>query len=59
MKPYGREKTVKGLKWKRDYHPKGVYINWWEDMCDFFSRSRIKHNLKKQINNEIIDEKIC
>lgn len=56
MKPYGREKTIKGgNSWKIDYHvrPKKKWVNWWENICDPFSRSRIKQNINKEINNEI------
>lgn len=54
MKPYGREKKLQGTgNWKRDVHPKNGYVNWWENMCDFFSRSRMKQIWKKEINKEI------
>jgi len=61
MKPYGREKKLKsttthdGRSWKKDYHPKPGYINWWEDICKFLTRSRIKQNVKKDINKELND----
>jgi len=54
MKPYGREKKIKGCgKWKLDYH---VIIrnkkigNWWEDMNTIVPRSTIKQNVNKEIN---------
>ena len=56
MKPYGREKKLKGGKpWKIDNHPKPkhLWINWWEDMCDYLSRSRMKHLVKKDIIKQI------
>jgi hypothetical protein len=54
MKPYGREKKIKGGKpWKIDHHPQKGFVNWWENMCDFFSRSRMKHDWKKTLKNEI------
>jgi hypothetical protein len=54
MKPYGREKKLQGTgAWKRDVHPKKGYINWWEDMCSFLSRGRIKQNWKKEVKSEI------
>ena len=59
MKPFGREKTVKGGKpWKIDHHihEKGL-VNWWENMCDLLTRSRMKQISKKQIDKEIQDEK--
>ena len=56
MKPYGREKKLQGTgAWKRDVHPKKGYMNWWEDMCDFFSRGRIKQEWKKEVNRELSD----
>ena len=54
MKPYGREKKIKGGKaWKTDVHPKKGFVNWWENMCDFLTRSRMKQNLKKEIEDSI------
>lgn len=54
MKPYGREKKIKGGKcWKRDHHPPKGYMNWWEDICDYLSRGAIKHQVKKEIDDEI------
>ncbi len=57
MQPYGRLKKVKGgNEWKRDYH---IHIknrkisNWWEGMCDFLTRSRIKQIFKKEIQKEL------
>ncbi len=53
MKPYGREKKVKGGKpWKIDNHPRNGMINWWESMCDYLSRSRMKQIWKKEINQK-------
>lgn len=53
MKPYGRVKTVKGFSWKKDIHPPKGHKNWWEDICDPISRSIMKLNFKKEINNQI------
>ena len=53
MKPYGRVKTVKGSSWKKDIHPPKGHKNWWEDICDPISRSIMKLNFKKEINNQI------
>ena len=54
MKPYGREKKLKGYgKWKRDVHPKKGYQNWWEDICDVFSRSKMKSIWKKEMSEEL------
>lgn len=53
MKPYGREKTVKGASWKEDCHPPKGFINWWEDICQCISRKTMKQNLKREIENEI------
>ena len=56
MKPYGRERNVKGGKpWKKDVHPPKGYINWWESMIDLLSRSSIKRKWKKEINQELND----
>ncbi len=52
MKPYGQEKKYKNNA-KRDVHPKRGYINWWEDVCDFLSRSRMKQIWKKEIEKDI------
>lgn len=53
MRPYGRVKTVKGSSWKKDIHPPKGHKNWWEDICDPISRSIMKLNFKKEINNQI------
>lgn len=53
MKPYGREKTVKGASWKEDCHPPKGFINWWEDICRCISRKTMKQNLKREIENDI------
>lgn len=53
MKPYGREKKVKGLRFKKDIHPKKGFINWWEAICDLIPRSTMKLKWKKEIDNEI------
>lgn len=57
MKPYGREKKVQGAGWKKDVHPKKGYMNWWEDICDLFSRSRMKQNWKKDAEYEIFNKR--
>lgn len=56
MKPYGRYKVVKGGNtWKIDHHihPKRKYMNWWEDICDYFSRGRIKQEVNVEIKNQM------
>ncbi len=56
MKPYGREKKLQGTGvWKQDVHPKKGYMNWWEDMCKFLSRGRMKQIWKKEIEDELSD----
>ncbi len=58
MKPYGRVKTVKGgNNWKKDYHPKKGEHNWWETICCFLSRSRMKQIWKKILKKNIICKK--
>ena len=58
MKPYGREKKITGGQpWKKDYHPRKSERNWWEDICDFLSRSTMKQKSKKEIENEINENK--
>lgn len=53
MKPYGREKKLRGSgKWKVDVHPQKGYVNWWENMCDFLTRGRMKQILNKEIKEE-------
>jgi len=54
MKPYGREKNIKGSgSWKKDYHarPKKMYINWWEDLNNIISRKSMKQKIQKEIEN--------
>lgn len=53
MRPYVRIKTVKGSLWEKDIHPPKGHKNWWEDICDPISRSIMKLNFKKEINNQI------
>jgi hypothetical protein len=56
MRPYGREKKLQGTGvWKRDVHPPKGYVNWWENMCNFLSRSRMKQNWKKDVKCELSD----
>lgn len=56
MKPYGRcKKVTGGNDWKIDYHmhEKGRKVkNWWEDICNFYSRSRMKQLLKKRLQDD-------
>lgn len=60
MKPYGREKNIKGgNNWKIDYHPSKGYQNWWEGICSHLSRSRMKQLWSKDVENEIISYKPC
>lgn len=53
MKPYGRVKNVKGGTWKHDVHPPKGYINWWEDMCTYVSRSTLNQMVRKEIETEL------
>jgi hypothetical protein len=53
MKPYGRIKKIKGRRWKRDVHPPRGWINWWENMCGYVSRSTLRKIWKQEINEEI------
>jgi len=55
MKPYGREKKIKAA-WKTDVHPTKGYINWWENMCNFFTRSIMKQKIQKEIKIEISEK---
>jgi hypothetical protein len=57
MKPYGREKKIKGLIWKRDYHPKGGWHNWWEDMDTILTRSRMKQIINRTVESGRNDTK--
>jgi len=57
MKPYGREKKVKGSgRWKKDYHLHDKnhrkIESWWEGICGYISRERMKQLFKKYIQNE-------
>lgn len=59
MKPYGREKKLQGTgAWKKDAHPKKGFVNWWENMCDFYSRGRIKQIWKKDVENIINNQNL-
>lgn len=51
MKPFGREKKI--MLNIPDYHPKKGWRNWWDDMCDYLSRSTMKQKLRKEIEEEI------
>ena len=56
MKPYGREKNLKGNgPWKTDYHPrpKRKWKNWWEDIVQPLSRSAMKRRWKKEVQKEL------
>lgn len=61
MKPFGREKNIKGCgKWKTDCHPKKLgkgWYNWWEDFDTIIPRPTMKHNLRKEVEKEI-DENV-
>lgn len=56
MKPYGREKNLKGSgKWKVDYHMYNKHTrlrNWWEKITGLIHRSTMKQNIKKDIDIE-------
>lgn len=52
MKPYGREKNVKGASWKQDCHPPKGFINWWENICQCVSRKTMKQKIKREIEDE-------
>jgi len=59
MKPYGREKKLQGNgPWKTDHHthPKRMWKNWWEDINDYLSRSRMKQLYTREIDKEILEE---
>ena len=53
MKPYGREKKVKGDSgWKKDYHiheKNRKMKNWWEEICECVSRKTMKQKFQKEI----------
>lgn len=53
MKPYGREKKIHRNLPDHHPHPKHIVKMWWEDMCDFLSRSTMKQKLKKEIDKEM------
>lgn len=61
MKPYGRSKKVKGWNGKIDYH---IHSNnrklgsWWEGICNYFTRGRIKQITKKEISNELNEKEL-
>ena len=60
MKPYGREKIIKGGKpWKVDYHihkNSKKIGNWWEGMADYLSRTEIKRRVSNEIDKEITSD---
>jgi len=54
MKPYGREKNLKGSgAWKTDAHPKKGWMNWWENTVQLLTRTAIKNRVKKEIENDL------
>jgi hypothetical protein len=54
MRPYGLMKNFKGGgKYKIDCHPPRGYCNWWEFISEPFCRSRIKQIVRKEIENEL------
>lgn len=59
MKPYGREKNIKGSGiWKKDFHihEKNRKVgNWWETLCEPIPRAIMKLKVQQQIFTEIQD----
>ena len=56
MKPYGRDCNLKDSGgWKKDYHlrPKKKWYNWWEDIMTPLTRTAMKRNWKKEIDEEM------
>lgn len=59
MKPYGREKNLKGGgAWKRNVKftkkfPKRIYRNWWEDIIQPLSRGALKQRWRKEMKKEL------
>lgn len=57
MKAYGRKPGLQATgPWKTDYHihHKNQKVgNWWEDIRGFFTRSRMKQLLQKEIEEEL------
>jgi hypothetical protein len=52
MKPYGRERNVKGFPAKVDYHIHSgnrKVGSWWEDYSEKFSKKQARQNAKKEI----------
>ncbi len=51
MKPYGRERNLKGRPYKIDRHVKKYgCINWWETQDNIIPRSTMKQNIIKDIH---------
>lgn len=48
MKNFLIKKPVK-FKCKQDCHPKKGFINWWEDLGYYKSKSAKRHQLKKEL----------
>lgn len=60
MKPYGRERNLKGGKpWKIDVHPKKGWINWWEDMVGLIPRTSIKSLWKREVDRDREDGRVA
>lgn len=57
MQPYGRLTNIKGSGvWKKDYHVRvnnRKIGNWWEDIAQPISKSRINQMVKRQIEKEL------
>jgi len=61
MRPYGRLKNLQGNgPWKVDHHahPKRKWKNWWEDINDYLTRSRMKQLYEREIEEEILENEI-
>jgi len=52
MKPYGRDRNLKGGESKRDCHPRNGEQNWWEEIQNLSPRATMKQNWKKEIEAE-------
>ena len=52
MKPFGRDRNLKGGESKRDNHPRGGDKNWWEDIQNLTPRTTMKEKWKKETECE-------
>ena len=54
MKPYGLGNKTR-FPHKTDCHPPKGWINWWEDIQNIISRKTMKQDIKKELENDLVE----